>query len=307
MVAPTSRQQKVDFFAAKPRNRWLAAGLLVIVTLIVAGWIWTQIIAEQPREAPEAEAVLQAQTSMPFQILIPAYLPAGFQRKNVEIQTNLTDPQGQPMVQLVYTHPLGVRLTLSEWVLPDFTTTGQANNTSSNVQRCNCLCQDHNRCSANRFMVDIGSLRISGESSDPLILSPEHIRVILTTLAPAGGLTTYSFIEKVPIAAGLPPAEEVTVNASGVQEVVLVVTSNGYTPVHFSVKKDAPVRVVFRQLGEVGCGNELYFAWGANQSGQLILSGSSESQVLEFTPREPGDFLFHCPHFIYQGVMTVID
>jgi plastocyanin domain-containing protein len=131
--------------------------------------------------------------------------------------------------------------------------------------------------------------------------------VILTTLAPAGGLLSYSTLEDVPIAPSLPPAEVFATDAIGIQEVVLVIAYSGYTPIHFSVKKDAPVRVVFRQLGQVGCGNELYFTWGENQSGHLILSGPGDTQVLEFTPRETGDFLFHCPHFIYQGVMTVVD
>jgi hypothetical protein len=156
-------------------------------------------------------------------------------------------------------------------------------------------------------MVDNGSLRITGETSDPLILSREHVQVILTTLAPAGGLLTYTAIENVPTAAGLPPAEEVPVNASGVQEVILVVSPSGYTPLHFSVKKDIPVRLVFRQLGEVGCGNELYIEWGEQRSGSLLLSGLGDSQLLEFTPGETGKFPFHCPHFIFQGVMTVRD
>jgi hypothetical protein len=102
------------------------------------------------------------------------------------------------------------------------------------------------------------SLRIMGETSDPLILSPQHVQVILSTLAPAGGLLTYSRLEAVPLAAGLPPAEEIALNAEGVQEVVLVIASSGYTPVHFSVKKDLPVRVIFKQIGQVGCGIGVY-------------------------------------------------
>ena len=36
----------------------------------------------------------------------------------------------------------------------------------------------------------------------------------------------------------------------------LVVSPGGYNPVHFAVKKDLPVRLIFTQLGDVGCGNE---------------------------------------------------
>jgi hypothetical protein len=286
---------------------WLASGLLVVVCLLITGWAWLTLRPEEPREAPEAEAVLQAQASIPYQILIPAYLPAGFQREQVDIQTGLAGPQGQAMAQLVYSHPRGVTLALYEWKPFETVAFDPGDSTGASVQMCSRMCRDHSQCRADRLLVDIGDLRVVGETSDPLILSPEHVRVILTTLAPAGGLLTYSTFEDVPLSTGLLPAEEVPANDSGVQELVLVVTPNGYTPVHFSVKKDVPVRLIFRQLGEVGCGNELYVKWGGNGSGYLQLSGQNDSQVLEFTPREMGEFLFHCPHFIFQGVMSVLD
>jgi hypothetical protein len=286
---------------------WLVSGLLVVVSLLITGWAWLSLRPEEPREAPEAEAVLQAQAGIPYQILIPAYLPPGFQREQVEIQTGFAGPQGQAMAQLVYSHPRGVTLTLYEWRPSETTAFDPGDSTGANVQMCSCMCRDRSQCRADHLMVDMGDLRVVGETSDPLILSPEHVRVILTTLAPAGGLLTYSTLEDVPLSTGLPPAEEVPVNDSGVQELVLVVTPNGYTPVHFSVKRDVPVRLVFRQLGEVGCGNELYVQWGGNGSGYLQLSGQNDSQVLEFTPRETGEFLFHCPHFIFQGVMSVVN
>ena len=58
-----------------------------------------------PREAPEAENVLIAQTGVPFQVLIPAYLPAGFNRSQVEIRTDQTGPLGEAMVSLIVYHP----------------------------------------------------------------------------------------------------------------------------------------------------------------------------------------------------------
>ena len=65
--------------------------------------------------------------------------------------------------------------------------------------------------------------------------------------------------------ANLPPAEEVPVNAEGVQEVMLVVSRSGYTPIHFAVKAGIPVRLIFRQLGYVPGGNELNVRWGAQE------------------------------------------
>ena len=105
--------------------------------------------------------------------------------------------------------------------------------------------------------------------------------------------------------ANLPPAEEVPVNAEGIQEVVLVVSRSGYTPIHFAVKAGVPVRLTFRQLGYVPGGNELFVRWGADKETYLILVSPSDKKVLDFTPEEPGEYRFSCPHDWYEGVMTV--
>jgi hypothetical protein len=103
----------------------------------------------------------------------------------------------------------------------------------------------------------------------------------------------------------LPPAEEVPVNAEGIQEVKLVVSRSGYTPVHFAVKAGIPVRLIFRQLGYVPGGNELFVRWGPRQETYLLLTSPTDKQVLDFTPQEPGEYRFSCPHDWYEGVMTV--
>jgi hypothetical protein len=107
--------------------------------------------------------------------------------------------------------------------------------------------------------------------------------------------------------ANLPPAEEVPINAEGIQEVMLVVSRSGYTPIHFSVKAGIPVRLVFRQLGYVPGGNELFVRWGEQEQTYLILASPSDKKVLDFTPEEPGEFRFSCPHDWYEGVMTVLE
>ncbi|MCL7453707.1 MAG: cupredoxin domain-containing protein [Anaerolineae bacterium] len=103
----------------------------------------------------------------------------------------------------------------------------------------------------------------------------------------------------------LPPAEEVPVNEEGVQEVMLVVSRSGYTPLHFAVKAGVPVRLIFRQLGYVPGGNELFVRWGAKHETYLILASPSDTKILDFTPQEPGEYRFSCPHDWYEGVMTV--
>jgi plastocyanin domain-containing protein len=109
----------------------------------------------------------------------------------------------------------------------------------------------------------------------------------------------------VPVTHFLPPAVHVPINAAGIQELTLVVTPQGYSPAHLAVKVGVPVRLIFRQLGVVGCGNELLFQWGTGQSAELKLASPGDSQVLEFTPAQIGDFRFNCPHLIYVGGMTV--
>ncbi len=105
--------------------------------------------------------------------------------------------------------------------------------------------------------------------------------------------------------ANLPPSEEIPVNAQGVQEVMLVVSRSGYTPVHFSVKVGVPVKLTFRQLGYVPGGNELNVRWGPQEMTYIMLSSITDKKVLEFTPRLPGDYRFSCPHEWYWGVMAV--
>jgi len=285
----------------------LVIGFGIILILALSAWILPGMLRPQQIEAPETEAVLNAQRNLPFQILIPAYLPFGFERATVAIRTDLEGPSSQEMVQLVYNHPEGVSLTLSEWLPAEGEGIALVDAASAGVRRCNCMCTDATLCSTTRLMTDSGPVRIRGETSDPAILSEQHVAVILNTLAPASGLLTYTTLEEVPLSAGLPPAEEIPVGENGVQEVVLVASPGGYTPVHFSVKKNIPVRLEFRILGNVGCGNELYFQYGANKTDFLSILNPGDSAVLEFTPEESGDFLFHCPHFIYQGVLTVID
>jgi plastocyanin domain-containing protein len=135
----------------------------------------------------------------------------------------------------------------------------------------------------------------------------QELQSILNTLGPATNQQVYSSLDDVPVTYALPPAVDVPINAAGIQEVTLVVTPQGYSPAHFAVKSGVPVRLIFKQLGEVGCGNELLFQWGAGQSAELKLASPSDSQVLEFTPTETGDFRFNCPHLIYVGGMTVQD
>src|SRR5512138_1530851 len=121
------------------RKRWLTA-VFVLASILFAALILLKIGSPGPREAPEAEQVLKAQTGLPFQVLIPAYLPKPFKREKVQIITNQPGPNGEKMIKLIYSTRRGDTLTLNEW-LPAAPTSGVANGT-----RCLCVCQTNGQC-----------------------------------------------------------------------------------------------------------------------------------------------------------------
>ena len=55
--------------------------VLVVATLAGGAWWVVSSQAAAPKEAPEAQKVLDLQAGMPFQILIPAYLPKQFRAR----------------------------------------------------------------------------------------------------------------------------------------------------------------------------------------------------------------------------------
>ncbi len=255
------------------------------------------------RQAPEAERVLQAQMSLPFQVLIPAYLPRSINREKVKVITDQVGPSGEPMVQLIYSLRKGGFITLSEWIPEEVEKAG----TSADSKRCLCVCRSPTVCETLGVEINVGAVRVRVQFSVANLLSSTQLQFVLDTLGPAINNQVYSSIKDVPISESVPPAVEIPVNTDGVQDLTLVVTPQGYTPVHFSVKKGIPVRLIFRQLGQVGCGNELVFQWGEKKSTTLKLDSAGDKKVFEFTPNQAGDFPFNCPHLIYRGVMTVTE
>lgn len=280
----------------------LLAGAFIAVALLAGGLLMLRNTSE-PREAPEAERVLSAQAGLPFQVLIPAYLPAGFMRERMEIKTDQPGPHGEPMVQLIYSTRQGSALALSEWIPSD----QGADQAESNARLCRCICRSPTVCDVIGAEFSVGLVRVSVQLSAVNLLSHDQLQFVLDTLGPAANRQVYTAMEQVPLTYSVSPAVDIPLNADGVQEFTLVVTPQGYSPEHFAVKKDVPVRLIFRQLGQVGCGNELIVEWGAGKRATLTLASPSDKQILEFTPEQAGDSSFHCPHQIYRGVMTVRD
>ena len=304
------------------RRSWRTWALLgaALAVLAISGFTLLRGSFSDPKEAPEAQLILDAQAGLPFQVLIPAYLPAGFKRTQVHVDPHLTGPGGEPMIQIRYPGRGGSALTFSEWLpaQPDPTQSSSVGTLQPQTVRCQCHCRSRSECDFTDMEVVIGSLHVLVETAAPSALAPlpfgifadngvtaQQMQFILNTMGPAANRQIFTSMKDIPLTSSLPEAVDIPVNASGVQEVTLVVTPQGYNPAHFAVRKGLPVRVIFRQVGEVGCGDELIFQWGDGKSADLRLASADDAQTLEFTPGEAGTFAFHCPHFIYNGAITV--
>jgi hypothetical protein len=290
------------------RRIWLlaVAGVLVVLSAILVVW---QVSGREPemREAPEAQKILDVQANMPFQILIPAYLPRKFVRESVQIDVQQLGPGGEPMVQLAYRTKDGQILFLREWVPvnPDKEILAAARPVQT-LWGTGWLRKQGESLIA--LWTDVGPLRVSTYANSQKVVSQEEVLQIASTLGPASNRQVFDFVLELPEVRAVvpPPPLEIPINEEGVQELTLVVTPGGYDPLRFQVRKDVPVRVTFRQLGQVGCGNELILPYSSTQKASAHLYSMSDAEVIEFTPTEVGEYQFQCSHTMYRGLMTVV-
>lgn len=289
-----------------PRIWLVVGGVLVVCLLVLGGWLVRNGLASRPTEAPEAGKVLGVQASMPFQILIPAYLPREFNRAGVEIKVNQAGPGGEPMVQLAYRTKKGATLFVREWVPvnPDMEILAASRPIETKWGKGWLLAQSETMMA---LWVDVGPLRASIYTPSVDVLSKEQLLEMAQTLGPPSNQQVFTFVVDPPQVKEMapPPPVEIKTNDQGVQEFTLVVTPGGYSPLRFAVRKGVPVRMTFRQLGQVGCGNELIFPANPSSPSSLQLASEQDQQVLEFTPQQVGEFQFYCSHRMYRGVMTV--
>ncbi len=306
------KARKTQAGAGKNRGRrrlWLLLGALVMMGLIVLGVWQASVNASAPREAPEAAKVLGVQANMPFQILIPAFLPTVFDRAGMDIKVDTAGPSGEPMAQLAYHTRQGATIFMHEWVPvnPDMEILAGSRPIETKWGKGWLLTQGGNSLAA--LWVDVGPLRISVYSPNLDVISKEQLVQVAETLGPPSNQQIFTFDLNPPKIKDMPPPPPVEIkpNAEGIQEVTLVVTPGGYSPLRFAVKKGVPVRLTFRKLGEVGCGDTLIFPGDPDNPTALSLDATHDKQVLEFTPQQTGEFQFHCAHMMYRGLMTVHD
>jgi hypothetical protein len=298
----------------KPRNKprwfrrwWIISSISLIVLAITAGSI--KIITSQPAptEAPETARVLKAQESMDhFGIVIPGYLPKGFDRANVEIKVDQNGPGGEPEALLAYRGKKDAAIFIEQWVPinPQLETLSGSRIIETKWGKSWLLTQGTDALVT--LWVDVGPLRVSLSSTQDVV-SREQMVEAANTLGIASYLQVFSNVTDLPQIKDMapPPPFVVPLNAEGIQELNLTITPGGYSPIRFSVKKGIPVRVNFRQMGEVGCGNVLMMPTGDGKNVGLTLSKTVTLQTTTFTPPAAGTFQFQCASNHYRGIMTV--
>ncbi|NLT42261.1 MAG: hypothetical protein GXX93_06280 [Anaerolineae bacterium] len=303
---PKPSQREPTVIGRLGRTWVLLLAFLGVILAAVLVWV---LVEQEPvaAEAPEADKVLAVQAEMPFQILIPSYLPKGFDRTGVEILVNQSGPGGEPMVQLTYRNRKGATIFIREWVPmdPSLETLSGSRPIQTRWGKGYMLTQSQQSLCA--LWVDVGPLRTSVYSHNMDQITREQIVGIGNSMGPASNRQVFTFsLEPAPIQnVAPPPPYEAPLNEEGVQELTLVSTPGGYNPLRFTVQKDVPVRLHFRMLGEVGSGNVLILPTADGEQAVLTLESQGDVETLDFTPTIAGEYEFYCAHHMYRGIMTV--
>ena len=259
-------------------------------------------------EAPEADAVLAVQQHLPFQILIPLYLPKGFDRSTVNIRVDEGGPSGEPLVELAYRMRRGQTVNIRQWVPvnPELETLAGSKPIETKWGKGWMLTQARGIIA---LWVDIGPLRVSIYSHDQDVLTREKIFQIAETMGPASRRQVFTFEVPKPEIREIPPPPpfEPEINEDGVQEFTLTITPGGYSPIRINVKRDIPVKLHFRALGQVGCGNTLILPIGGASAQSVTLESEQDEKIIEFTPQQTGEFTFFCGHYMYRGILTIVE
>jgi hypothetical protein len=287
--------------------RWILP-LLIFIFAAIAISSWKIASApEPPREAPETAKILEVQEGLHFGVLIPAYLPRGFDREHMEIKVSQTGTGGEPMVDMIYWNSKGRPLFIRQWVPvnPELETLVGSRPVETKWGKGWLLTQAKGGLIC--LWVDVGPLRVSLITQDLEAISREEMILAANTLGLASNLQVYTFYTELPSVKGVapPPPFEVPVNSEGIQEFNLTITPGGYSPMRFAVQKGVPVKMHFRALGEVGCGNTLIFPADLKNPTALLLESEQDVKTLEFTPGQAGNFAFQCTNNCFRGIMTV--
>lgn len=88
---------------------------------------------------------------------------------------------------------------------------------------------------------------------------------------------------------------------NGVQEILMIQNSSGYSPNQFTIKKDIPVRWIITSKDNRSCASSIV----SQQLGIRRVLQLGEN-IIEFTPQEVGTIRFSCNMGMYTGAFQVI-
>jgi hypothetical protein len=296
---------------SKSKRKWWLIGIISVIVISALIGITLEVTKPKFTDPPEAQKILAAQQGLDFGILIPAYLPNGFDRKNVAIKLISQGPSGRPSVELTYKGTgwgkSGSAIYLTQWIPsnPDLEILNGSHPIETRWGKGYLYVPSGNNLGT--VWVDVGPLRVSVSTNKIAVIKQEDLVRSADTLGLASDLQVFHFEnEPLTITESKPaPPFQVQLNEKGIQELNLTITPGGYSPIRFAMKKDIPAKIIFRQLGQVGCGNVLIFPVDPINQTALTLKSLTDVQTLEFVPKTVGDFQFMCTNNHFRGIMTI--
>jgi len=120
----------------------------------------------------------------------------------------------------------------------------------------------------------------------------------------AGGspVTFQSIVGDVSVALGGGSPSQNNNSVETTQNVEIIITSSGYSPDYFKVKKGLPVTITLKSENAYNCASAFRIpSLGISRNLQ-----PNETQTFTFTPQEVGQIPFTCSMGMYRGVIEVI-
>lgn len=178
--------------------------ILVGISALIGGILLTRQLDPTSAQVTEIEKILNVQASIPFQILIPAYLPGQLDREGVDVNVTPKVPGGQPMVQLTYRTRKGATLFVREWVPAnrDIEVLASSRPVQTKWGRGWMLSQGQNLFT---LWIDVGPVRTSIHTTRLDVIKPEEVMAIANSLGPVSNRKHFPSVADTPKISDVPP------------------------------------------------------------------------------------------------------